>query len=175
MVLPIVMSGAIDSVQTVINIFDPCALENLVPICQKHWVAVIARCILDEGGLTGFLTPETVFEPGDFRDGYFDGTTARATYIAKVKALESYVPKYAGSLDALVLKFALWHRGVTTAITSMHEQRYARINIATASEPRLPPEIFKQLMFRHSFIKSFMDVRNFADLGAVPDQPLAEA
>ena len=43
------------------------------------------------------------------------------------------------------------------------------------SEPRLPPEIFKQLMFRHSFIKSFMDVRNFADLGAVPDQPLAEA
>jgi methylglyoxal reductase len=41
-VLPIVMSGAIDSVQTVINIFDPCALENLVPICQKHGVAVIA-------------------------------------------------------------------------------------------------------------------------------------
>ena len=63
MVLPTVMSGAIDSVQTVINIFDPLALENLVPICQKHNVAVIARCILDEGGLTGMLTPETVFPP----------------------------------------------------------------------------------------------------------------
>jgi aryl-alcohol dehydrogenase-like predicted oxidoreductase len=36
MVLPIVMSGAIDSVQTVINIFDPSALENLAPICQKQ-------------------------------------------------------------------------------------------------------------------------------------------
>jgi methylglyoxal reductase len=136
MVLPIVVSGAIDSVQTVINIFDPCALENLVPICQKHGVAVIARCILDEGGLTGFLTPERVFEPGDFRDGYFDGTTPRTTYIAKVKALESHVPEYASSLAALALKFALWHPGVTTAITSMHEQRYARMNITAASEPR---------------------------------------
>ena len=62
---------------------------------------------------------------------------------------------------------------VTTAITSMHEQRYARMNIAAAAEPRLRPEIFKKLMFKHRFIKSFMDVRNFADLDAVPDQPLA--
>jgi methylglyoxal reductase len=90
-----------------------------------------------------------------------------------VKALERYVPDYASSLAALALKFALWHPGVTTAITSMPEQRYARMNIAAASEPRLPAEIFKQLMFKHRFIKSFMDVRNFADLDAVPDQPLA--
>jgi methylglyoxal reductase len=96
MVLPIVMSGTIDSVQTVINIFDPCALENLVPICQKHRVAVIARCILDEGGLTGFLTPETVFEPGDFRDGYFDGTTARATYIRQSEGAGQLRPEVCG-------------------------------------------------------------------------------
>jgi methylglyoxal reductase len=172
MALPIAISGAIDSIQTVINIFDPLALENLVPICQKHGVAVIARCILDEGGLTGFLTPETVFEPGDFRYGYFDDTTPREIYIAKVRALESYVPEHASSLAALALKFALWHPGVTTAITSMHEQRYAQTNIAAAAEPRLRADIFKKLMFKHRFIKSFMDVRNFADLDAVPDQPL---
>ena len=87
MVLPIVLSGAIDYVQTVINIFDPLALENLVPICQQHRVAVIARCILDEGGLTGVLR-ETTFERGDFRYGYFDDTTPRSVYIAKVKSLQ---------------------------------------------------------------------------------------
>jgi hypothetical protein len=27
-------------------------------------------------------------------------------------------------------------------------------------------------MFKHRFIKTFMDVRNFADLDAVPDQPV---
>ena len=169
MVLPIVMSGAIDSVQTVLNIFDPTALENLVPFCQKHDVAVIARCILDEGGLTGFLTADTVFARGDFRDGYFDDTVSRATYIAKVEALRSYVPLYASSLAALAIKFALSHPGVTTAITSMHEQRFAAMNIAAALETPLPPEIVKVLMFKHRFIKSFMDVRNFADLDAIPD------
>jgi aryl-alcohol dehydrogenase-like predicted oxidoreductase len=172
MVLPIVISGVIDSVQTVINIFDPIALENLVPLCQKHDVAVIARCILDGGGLTGFLTPETTFPPGDFRHGYFDDTVPRASYIAKVDALRRYVPEHASSLAALAIKFALWHPGVTTAITSMHEQRYAAINIAASSEPRLPEPVYKALMFRHRFIKAFMDVRNFADLDAVPDQPL---
>jgi aryl-alcohol dehydrogenase-like predicted oxidoreductase len=173
MVLPIVMSGAIDSAQTVINIFDPIALENLAPICQKQKVAIIARCILDEGGLTGFLTPETEFPARDFRHGYFDDTVPRATYIAKVDALRRYVPEYASSLAALALKFALWHPGVTTAITSMHEQRYAAMNIAAAQEPRLPENVFKALMFKHRFIKAFMDVRNFADIDAIPDQPLA--
>lgn len=173
MVLPIVMSGAIDSVQTVINIFDPIALENLVPICQKHKVAVIARCILDEGGLTGFLSPDTEFPAGDFRRGYFDDTVPRAVYIAKVEALRRFVPEYASSLAALALKFALWHPGVTTAITSMHEQRYAAMNIAGAQEPRLPESIFKALMFKHRFIKAFMDVRNFADIDTIPDQPIA--
>lgn len=173
MVLPIVMSGAIDSVQTVLNIFDPTALENLVPFCQKHAVAVIARCILDEGGLTGFLTADTAFARGDFRDGYFDDTVSRATYISKVEALRSYVPRYASSLAALAIKFVLSHPGITTAITSMHEQRFAAMNIDAASEPPLPPEISKALMFKHRFIKSFMDVRNFADLSVVPDQPVS--
>jgi len=136
-------------------------------------VAVIARCILDEGGLTGFLTPETEFPVGDFRRGYFDDTVPRAIYIAKVDALRRYVPEHASSLAALALKFALWHPGVTTAITSMHEQRYAAMNIAAAQEPRLPEAIFKALMFKHRFIKAFMDVRNFADIDAIPDQPMA--
>jgi methylglyoxal reductase len=171
MVLPIVMSGAIDSVQTVINIFDPHALEVLVPFCQKHEVAVIARCILDEGGLTGSLTQDAVFPPGDFRHGYFDDTVPRSSYIAKVEALKAYVPQHASSLAALALKFALWHPGVTTAITSMHEQRYAGMNIAAAAEMPLQREVFKALMFQHRFTKAFMDVRNFADLELIPDPP----
>lgn len=125
----------------------------------------------EETGLTGFLSPETTFEPRGY--GYFDDTTPRETYIAKVNALEAFVPQYASSLAARALKFALWHPGVTTAITSMHEQHDARMNLAATAEPRLPREIFERLMFKHRFIKSFMDVRNFADLDATPDQPIA--
>jgi methylglyoxal reductase len=151
MVISLVESGAIDSVQTILNVFASEPLDTLVPICQQHDVAVIARCVLDEGGLTGFLTEETEFPPGDFRHGYFDWTVPRRAYIAKVDALRQYVPEYASSLAALALKFATQHPGVTTAITSMHVEDYARMNIAAIEEPELPDDVFWKLRTSHRF------------------------
>ena len=75
--ISLVESGRIDSVQTILNIFDSEPLDTLIPICQANHVAVIARCILDEGGLTGSLTEDAEFPPGDFRHGYFDWTVPR--------------------------------------------------------------------------------------------------
>lgn len=167
MVLPLVMSGRIDAVQTVLNIFDPTALDVLVPFCQRYDVAVIARCILDEGGLTGFLRDDTVFPPGDFRDGYFDATVPRSVYIAKVDALRRFVPGQASSLAALAIKFAMHHPGVTTALTSMHERRFASMNIAAAEEDPLTEDTFRALMFQHRFIKNFSNFKNFGDGSAV--------
>lgn len=154
MVLPLVQSGLIDAVQTVINIFDPLALEALVPICQEHNVAVIARCILDEGGLTGFLTPETSFKEGDFRHNYFDLIIPRSVYIEKVDALRKFIPQYASSLAALAIKFAIQHSGVTSALSSMHVREYAEMNIAAVEEDPLPDDIFFELFSRHRFVKN---------------------
>lgn len=161
MVLPIVMSGVIDSVQTIVNIFDPTALEVLVPLCREHRVAVIARCILDEGGLAGFLTPDLQFPEGDFRRDYFDATVPRDVYVRKVEALRRFIPQHASSLAALALKFALHDPGITTAITSMHVLEFAQANIAALSEPPLSEEIFALLMTRHRFIKNFNNVKHF--------------
>lgn len=154
MVLPLVQSGLIDSVQTIVNIFDPLALEVLAPICEQNHVAVIARCILDEGGLTGFLTEEMTFPEGDFRHGYFDRSVNRSWYIHKVDQLKRFVPQYASSLAALAIKFACHSPAVTSAITSMHIEDYARMNAAALDEPDLPPEIFHRLMTSHRFIKN---------------------
>jgi methylglyoxal reductase len=151
MVISLVESGLIDSVQTILNIFDPEPLDALVPICERHGVAVIARCILDEGGLTGFLTPDIEFPEGDFRHGYFDWTVPRRAYIAKVDALREYVPEQASSLAALATKFALQHPGVTTGITSMHVEEYARMNIAAVDEPPLSADVFQKLLTSHRF------------------------
>lgn len=161
MVLPIVSSGLIDSVQTIVNIFDPTALEVLVPFCVTHKVAVIARCILDEGGLTGFLTPDVTFLEGDFRRDYFDGTVARQTYIDKVKSLERFVPEQASSLAALAIKFVIADPGITTAITSMHIPAFATENIAALDETSLDAETFSLLATRYRFIKNFNNVKHF--------------
>ena len=154
MVLPLVQSGLINSVQTIVNIFDPLALEVLVPICEQNSVAVIARCILDEGGLTGFLTEATTFPPGDYRHGYFDAVIDRPLYIRKVDQLRRFVPEYASSLAALAIKFACYLPGVTSAIASMHVEDHARMNVAALDEPDLPADVFHRLRTTHRFIKN---------------------
>jgi methylglyoxal reductase len=149
--LALVQSGLIDSVQTILNVFASEPLDTLIPICQANDVAVIARCILDEGGLTGFLTEDLEFPEGDFRHGYFDWTVPRRAYIAKVDALRPYVPEHASSLAALAVKFATQNPGVTTAITSMHIEDYARMNIAAIDENSLSEELFWNLRTSHRF------------------------
>jgi methylglyoxal reductase len=149
--ISLVQSGLIDSVQTILHIFGSEPLDTLIPICQDNQVAVIARCILDEGGLTGFLTEDAEFPPGDFRHGYFDWTVPRRAYMVKVDALRAYIPQHATSLAALGVKFATHHPGVTTAITSMHVEEHARMNAAAIDEETLSEELFWKLRTSHRF------------------------
>jgi aryl-alcohol dehydrogenase-like predicted oxidoreductase len=153
--LGVVASGLVESVQTIVNIFDPLALDALVPLCQQRGVAVIARCVLDEGGLTGAITADTTFPEGDYRHGYFDDTVPRSVYLAKVDALRAFVPEYAPSLAALALKFVTQTPGITTALTSMHLPEYAAANIAAVDGPNLPDDVYDLLRTRHRFIKNF--------------------
>jgi methylglyoxal reductase len=153
--LGLVTCGLIESIQTIINIFDPLALDALVPLCQQRGVAVIARCVLDEGGLTGTITEATTFAEGDYRHGYFDDTVPRSMYLQKVDALREFVPQHAPSLAALALKFVTQHVGITTALTSMHLPEYAAANVAAVDGPDLPDNIVDLLRTRHRFIKNF--------------------
>ena len=97
------------------------------------------------------LTEDAEFPPGDFRHGYFDWTVPRKSYLVKVDALRPYVPEHASSLAALAVKFAIHDPGATTAITSMHVEEYARMNIAAADEDRLPDDLFWKLRTSHRF------------------------
>jgi methylglyoxal reductase len=163
MVLGLVESGRIDAVQTIVNIFDPIAFDNLIPLCSRHGVAVIARQILDEGGLTGFLTGTTKFEKGDFRENYFERVVPQSVYVEKVERLKQYIPEHASSLAALALKFATYDPAVTTAISSMHVKDYAEMNVAAMEEPPLSHEMFERLRTKHRFIKNFSRVPDWDD------------
>lgn len=158
-VLPLVLGGRIHSVQTVFNLFDPQPLDCLVPLCAQHGVAVLARCVLDEGGLAGTLLPDTVFAEGDFRARYFD-CGPRATYLARVDALRAFVPAHAGSLAALALKFVLKDPGVTTALVSMHVKRFAEENLRALDESSLTGEVFELLRRKHRWIRNFYGPKN---------------
>jgi aryl-alcohol dehydrogenase-like predicted oxidoreductase len=154
--LVIANSGLIDSVQTIVNIFDPLAFDSLIPICQEKKVAVLARCVLDQGGLSGFLTPETNFEEGDLRKTLFSDDI-REEYMERVDELRKFIPLYASNLTALALKFVLAHPGVTSALVSMHVQKFADENIAVLSEPPLPQAIFEEMRMHHRWLKNLFN------------------
>jgi methylglyoxal reductase len=159
MALTIIQSGHIDSVQTVFNIFDPLPLDCLIPLCQENNVAVIARCIMDEGGLTGFLNEDTTFEEGDFRKSYFE-YLPRQLYIDRVNQLQdAFIPQYASSLAELAIKFVLHHPGVSTAITSMHIPQYADENIAAVDKAPLPDEVFEHIRRHHRWVRNFYETK----------------
>jgi len=160
--LELVNSGLINSVQTIINIFDPLALDSLVPACQKNNVCVIARCVLDEGGLTGMLTPDTVFEEGDFRENYFTGGP-QETYIARVDQLKKFIPEHADSLAELAVRFAITHPGVTTACISMHIPKFADENIKAASKGPLSDEVFREIRCHHRWLHNLYTGFYFPD------------
>ncbi|MNI33047.1 Aldo/keto reductase family protein [compost metagenome] len=156
--ISLVRAGVIDSVQTIINIFDSVALDCLVPICQENQVAVIARVILDEGGLTGFLKKDTVIAESDYRHQYFD-CQPRQVYLDKVERLRHYIPEHASSLTELAIKFVLQHPGVTVAISSMQVLEYAAENIAAAQKERLPDDLFELIKIRERWIRHFYHAR----------------
>ncbi len=152
--IPLVMSGAIDCVQSIINIFDPRDLDVLVPICQKHNVAVIARCILDEGGLSGFLKEETQFENQDFRKTFFE-EVPRKMYMKHIDELRQFIPMHAKTLAALAIKFMLKHPGITTAIASMHIEKFLQENISALEEASLPDDVWYNIHTHHRWVRNF--------------------
>ncbi len=158
--LPLVQTGLIDAVQVVFNLFDPQALDCLIPMCHERGIAVIARCILDEGGLTGTLKQGTIFAEGDYRRDYFD-YFPRSLYLERVERLKTFIPEHASSLTALALKYVLHHPGVTTAISSMHVKEHCDANIAALSEPSLSEEAFTELRYFHRFIRNFYAAKVF--------------
>lgn len=149
--LELVNSGLISSVQTIINIFDPLAFDSLVPACQNNKVSVIARCVLDEGGLTGMLKQDTTFEEGDFREKYFINGP-QSEYVLRVEKLKKFVPQYADSLAELAIRFVLTHPGVTTACISMHVPRFADENIRAAAKGPLPEKVFHEIQCQHRWL-----------------------
>jgi aryl-alcohol dehydrogenase-like predicted oxidoreductase len=85
----------------------------------------------------------------------------RSLYIEKVDALRRYVPEHAGSLAELAIRYALQNSGVTTAITSMHVEQFARMNVEAAERGPLPAWVFEELFTMHRFALHLSYFKNF--------------
>ncbi len=142
--LKAVATGMFDTVQVIYNIYDPTPARELFPACQKHDVGVLARVPLDEGGLTGTITPDTQFPEGDFRSVYFKGDRKREVH-ERTKALSGLLGSEAASLPELALRFCLSHDAVSTVIPGMRRTTTVDANVAVSDGRRLSPALLQAL------------------------------
>jgi aryl-alcohol dehydrogenase-like predicted oxidoreductase len=150
--LDLIRTGLIDTVQVIYNVFDQTPERNLFPLCQSENIGVLARVPLDEGALTGNVTPSTTFPPGDFREFYFKGD--RKQQVADhVESLRRDLGQDA-NLAATALRFCVSHPAVSTVIPGMRSVRHAESNVALSDQGALPDATLATLR-RHAWPRNF--------------------
>jgi len=127
--LDLVRSGHVDAVQVIYNAFHQAPEEHLLPACAEHGVGVIVRVALDEGGLTGRITPDTTFPDGDFRNRFFGGDR-KSQVKQHVDALVADLGIEADEIAEVALRYVLSRDAVSTVIAGMRTVRNVERNSA---------------------------------------------
>lgn len=153
--LDVCRTGLIDTVQVIYNIYDQSPEHNLFPLVKDLNIGVLARVPLDEGALTGSITPETEFDPGEFRAMYFRGDR-KWEVLKRFNALKADLASV-GSREPVAesaLRFCLSNDAVTTVIPGMRRVRNVENNMSVSGRGPLPPDIMR-LLRKHAWDKNF--------------------
>ncbi len=145
-------TGLVDTVQVIYNIFDQTPQDNLLPTCLRLGVGVIVRVALDEGGLTGTITPETTFEAGDWRENYFKGERKREVF-ERTQAL-GFLTEDGSSLAEAALRFTLSHPAVSTVIPGMRSPGRVEQNVTVSDGQLLSVKTLEELK-AHAWPRNF--------------------
>lgn len=151
--LEAVRRGKVDTVQVIYNIFDQSPEDELLPLCLREDIGVIARVPFDEGGLTGQVTPETRFPKKDWRNLYFSGDR-RGEVFRRVESLKSFLGNEARTLPELALKFCLHHPAVSSVIPGMRTADHVRRNTSVSDGPPLSERTIERLR-KHRWDRNF--------------------
>lgn len=145
-------AGRLDVIQLVYNLFEQQPAAEALPLAQSSGTAVMARLALDEGALTGKLTPATRFPEGDFRNRYFAGDRLDRT-IARVAKIEEDLAETPFTVAQAALKFVLAHPAISTVIPGMRNAAQAGANAGVSDLPDLTPELLARLR-RHIWLRA---------------------
>ncbi len=130
-------TGLIDCCEVVYNIYERAPEEGLFPLALSQKVGIIVKSPLDEGALTGKVTPETVFPEGSFQDWYFRGDRKQEV-LRRAEALEFLLHDGCETLSEAALRFCLSHPAVSTIIAGMRKPQHAQENIKASDKGPLP-------------------------------------
>ena len=142
--IKLIETGALDTVQVIYNIFEQNPEEKLFPVCKDRNIGVIVRVALDEGGLTGKITPDVTFAEDDFRSKYFRGDRKQQVY-ERVTRIAGDLGITLEDMPETALRYALSHPAVSTVIPGMRTVRNVERNCQIGDGRALPRETLETL------------------------------
>jgi aryl-alcohol dehydrogenase-like predicted oxidoreductase len=137
--LKLVNSGLVDTIQVIFNLFDQSPRKNIFPLCLKKNVGVIVRVALDEGGLSGSLSPETKFPKGDWRVHYFSGERLKET-CDRAGQFGFLIRDPVRTLAQAALKFSLSEEAVSSVVVGMRSISHLKDNVAVSELEDFSPQ-----------------------------------
>jgi len=149
----LVNSGFVDSVQVIYNIFDQSPEDELLPAAQAKGVGVIVRVPLDEGALTGKVTPDTTFPEGDWRNRYFAGDRKEQVW-EHVQAITKDLGVPVERLPEIALRYCISAPAVSTVIPGMRSVRNVDANVKAVGLGPLSAEEL-EVLHHHRWVRSF--------------------
>jgi len=154
--LELVRSGRVDTVQVIHNVFDQSPEDELYAAVGEQDVGVIVRVALDEGGLTGAITPDSTFPEGDFRARYFRDDRPQQVE-GHVQAILDDLGIERGDLAETALRYVLSRDEVSTVIPGMRSIRNVERNMAVGDGRGLPDDV-RERLHAHRWERNFYAV-----------------
>lgn len=147
-------TGLVDACQVVYNIYQQEPEEKLLPLAERNDIGIIARCPLDEGALSGKLTPDTCFPEDDWRNDYFCDDRIKQV-CERAEQLQWLIEEVeTGSLSEAALRFILSHSAVSTVVVGMRKLEHVRANAAASDKGPLSDEALERLQ-EHAWPHNF--------------------
>ena len=148
-----IATGQVAACQVVYNIYQQEPQSELFPLAEEANVGIVVRCPLDEGALTGKITPETTFPEEDWRNDYFRGDRKREVQ-ERAEGLQWLIRDDVESLPEAALRFCLSHPAVSTAIAGMRQSQHVKANVRAIDKGPLSEqdlERLKQHAWHHNY------------------------
>jgi aryl-alcohol dehydrogenase-like predicted oxidoreductase len=146
-------SGRIDTFQVIYNIFDQSPEDELLPLCQKENIGILARVPFDEGSLAGQIKPGTIFPEGDWRNRYFRADRKKQVW-ERVQNIEKDMKGEVDDIAEFALRYILSNPAVSTVIPGMRSVINVGRNCAVSDGRLLMAETL-QRMKAHRWLRNF--------------------
>jgi len=150
--LEAVSTNMIDGLQVIVNLFESRPAASLLPLAKARGVGVIARCVLDSGGLSGTLTKEDFASRAFLKHAPYDEYTERLAALR-----QQFIPTKAADLPSLALRFVLSLPGVSALTIGMPGRAFVDATLDAAEQGPLSSKAVAAIKREHVWSKNFYE------------------